>query len=1068
MDSEGRSRRLRRVAARVVGAHRAPAPPPSVPDETEPTTDEALLTGSGLFDHDWYAATAGCAPDRAAAVRHYLAHGARRGLHPHPLFDPAYFVDVLGEEMLAQLGEDDPFVFYLRRRLFRRRTHPLFDTQQYLRDTPDAIAHPLGPIGHYSEVGAPEGLRPNAWLPEGDDGRCADLRVWIEQRQAEWRERRRSLPRGWRPEHNRRREERYLLNHPADDADVAEGVTVSVVVNAGLSEEQLRTSLLALAAQSRPVHDVVVVDRGGIDDLDALLTTTLPGISVTTVEVGYDGVAQGIDEAWRRTSGSHVAFLDAADVWRPERLRLLASAIGDEAMAADVIEGRSKDGRVTYAADVHPDGRVRYRGAVDLSRLLLRRDALVEVDGFDASLPGAFAFDLVLRLAERHQLVEVPVLGSSRAFRDRLAAHRPPTSRRHPADHVNLQSWADVALNRHLIPWSQLAGVSREPDLVSVVIPTYDDWRLTVAAVTSVVESDGVGGLGVQVLVVDNGSSAVVSTMLDALAAEHPQVSVLHSPVNHGFALGSNLALAHATGATTVFLNNDTTVPPDWLVPIKESLDDDDVLGVQSLLVYPSGAIQSAGVAFPSTGGLPHAFLQGFPVEDAAGVGNQRFHALTGAALALRTDDAIALQGFDPLFTNGMEDVDLCQRLEAARPGRFVVRPEAPVVHYESRTPGRYTRSMQNRLLYLDRWAGVAEPRDDVALWASAGYRVLDHQIGRHADRHQRRLLLPEPVLVRSRRLQVAESPPRLRWAIKNPAPAGAEAELWGDTHFARALASALREVGQEVVIDHRPEFERATSRHDDVALVLRGLAPFGPSPEQVSIAWVISHPEMLARAEAMSYDRVLAASVAWSAAASERWGIPVEPLLQATDPSLFHPDRGVPDTGHPVLFVGSSRKVHRPIVRDAVEAGLPLSVYGALWSGFVPRKMVKAKYLDNLELGAYYRRAGIVLNDHWEDMRVQGFVSNRLFDAVASGARVVSDHVDGMEELFGRSVQTYSSLEELIELTSMYEPDEVFGSDEERRAVAARVAREHSFRARAERLVAVAVEARKQRGFTD
>jgi O-antigen biosynthesis protein len=99
--------------------------------------------------------------------------------------------------------------------------------------------------------------------------------------------------------------------------------------------------------------------------------------------------------------------------------------------------------------------------------------------------------------------------------------------------------------------------------------------------------------------------------------------------------------------------------------------------------------------------------------------------------------------------------------------------------------------------------------------------------------------------------------------------------------------------------------------------------------------------------------------------------------------------------------------------------------------------------------------------------MRELGFVSNRLFDAVASGARVVSDEVAGLDELFGRSVQVYRTPEDLVRLANMYEPDEVFGDDAERRAVAERVHREHSFLARAARLLEIAVEARKRRGFT-
>ena len=50
-------------------------------------------------------------------------------------------------------------------------------------------------------------------------------------------------------------------------------------------------------------------------------------------------------------------------------------------------------------------------------------------------------------------------------------------------------------------------------------------------------------------------------------------------------------------------------------------------------------------------------------------------HALTGAALAVRFTDLVRPSGFDPVFRNGMEDVDLCLRLARQRTGHFVVRP---------------------------------------------------------------------------------------------------------------------------------------------------------------------------------------------------------------------------------------------------------------------------------------------------------------------------------------------------------------------------------------------------------
>jgi spore maturation protein CgeB len=213
-----------------------------------------------------------------------------------------------------------------------------------------------------------------------------------------------------------------------------------------------------------------------------------------------------------------------------------------------------------------------------------------------------------------------------------------------------------------------------------------------------------------------------------------------------------------------------------------------------------------------------------------------------------------------------------------------------------------------------------------------------------------------------------------------------------------------------------------------------------------------------------LGYDRVLAAGRPWAERRAGDWAVPIEPLLQATDPERFQPDAAAPDSGEAVLFVGNSRRVLRPVVRDALAAGLPLSVYGDLWTALVPDEVVRARSLPNESLAAAYRSAGVVLNDHHDAMRADGFVSNRLFDAVASGARVISDPVDGAAELFGPSVQVYETPEDLRRLATLDDPDSVFGDDAARRAAADRVRSEHSFAARARRLVEVALEARAAR----
>ena len=49
--------------------------------------------------------------------------------------------------------------------------------------------------------------------------------------------------------------------------------------------------------------------------------------------------------------------------------------------------------------------------------------------------------------------------------------------------------------------------------------------------------------------------------------------------------------------------------------------------------------------------------------------------------------------------------------------------------------------------------------------------------------------------------------------------------------------------------------------------------------------------------------------------------------------------------------------------------------------------------------------------------MREKGFISNRIFDAVACGSRVISDDVAGLNEIFPNRIFSYKNSDELNEL---------------------------------------------------
>lgn len=253
--------------------------------------------------------------------------------------------------------------------------------------------------------------------------------------------------------------------------------------------------------------------------------------------------------------------------------------------------------------------------------------------------------------------------------------------------------------------------------------------------------------------------------------------------------------------------------------------------------------------------------------------------------------------------------------------------------------------------------------------------------------------------------------------AIKVPIPNMDEAERWGDYHFGLGLKKYFERMGYMVLLQILPDWDNGDSDECDVVIVLRGLSIYTPKSHQINYMWNISHPDKVDDEEYNQYDKVFVASELWAEKLSRRLTTPVEAMPQCTDPEIFYPseEESKGKWHHEVLFVGNSRKVYRQILKDLIPCDYELSVYGGMWNEIIDPKYVKGEFLPNDQLGNYYSAADILLNDHWDSMKEYGFISNRVFDGLAAGAYMISDRVNGIENLFPSDVLcTYESKEEL------------------------------------------------------
>lgn len=293
----------------------------------------------------------------------------------------------------------------------------------------------------------------------------------------------------------------------------------------------------------------------------------------------------------------------------------------------------------------------------------------------------------------------------------------------------------------------------------------------------------------------------------------------------------------------------------------------------------------------------------------------------------------------------------------------------------------------------------------------------------------------------------------KTRIAIKIPAPKWKHVQEWGDYHLALGLKKELERNNCEVLLQILPEWNKGDGECDAV-IVLRGLSRYQPKKEHFNIMWNISHPNEVEIDEYNQYDHVFIASEYWSGKIRGEVDVPVDTLLQCTDPELFYPD---PDSEYQneLLFVGNSRKVFRKVVKDLLPTDHDLAVYGKNWKRFIKGRYIKGKHIPYHELRKAYSSCKILLNDHWEDMLEKGFISNRIFDGFAAGAFIISDDVQGGRDIFEDALVTYSNKSDLNQLIDHY-----LENQEERKKMAEKgrsiVLNQHTFQKRVDDILGI------------
>jgi GT2 family glycosyltransferase len=204
--------------------------------------------------------------------------------------------------------------------------------------------------------------------------------------------------------------------------------------------------------------------------------------------------------------------------------------------------------------------------------------------------------------------------------------------------------------------------------------------------------------INLRTIVVDNASRDDSVAMVKK---NFPEIKLIESKKNLGFAGGNNLALSFIDSRYVLFLNPDTEVPADTLGQMVRFMDDNPGVGISTCRVDLK------------SGGLDKDCHRGFPTPWAAlthfsGLGkifpksrlfNQYYlgyldlkttheiDSVAGAFLLVRKEAADKLGYWDERFFFYGEDLDFCYRYKEAG-WKVVYHPSVNILHYKGAASG--------------------------------------------------------------------------------------------------------------------------------------------------------------------------------------------------------------------------------------------------------------------------------------------------------------------------------------------------------------------------------------------
>jgi GT2 family glycosyltransferase len=228
------------------------------------------------------------------------------------------------------------------------------------------------------------------------------------------------------------------------------------------------------------------------------------------------------------------------------------------------------------------------------------------------------------------------------------------------------------------------------------------------------------GNLSVEIIVVDNAST---DGSPDMVSTQFPEVRLIESGANLGFAGGNNIGIQKASGNYICLINSDVNVPPDCLSKMHGYMEQQPTIGLLGPgMLQTDGRLHRSGMRFPALWSvfLRALFLDslfkrssifgGFLMKDFQFDRTRDMDVLNGWFWMARREALNQVGLLDERFFIYAEDLDWCKRFHLAG-WRLVFYPEARALHYggasSANAPSRFLVEKQRaNLQYWKKYHG--------------------------------------------------------------------------------------------------------------------------------------------------------------------------------------------------------------------------------------------------------------------------------------------------------------------------------------------------------------------------